>query len=88
MSGNYTNVRSLDRKRVLQSLPGNLTQLNISIVYDSMQRHGDNLVCRSKPSDGTLHEVFGITFLMGCLDGPPIQSMAQLDDTIRKILFQ
>jgi hypothetical protein len=88
MSGNYTNVKSLDRKRVLQSLTENLTQLNISIAFDGMQRHGDNLVCGSKPSDGTLHEVFGITIDMGCLDGPPVQSIAQLDDTVRKILFQ
>ena len=53
-----------------------------------MQRHGDNLVCGSKPSDGTLHEVFGITIDIGCLNGPPVQSIAQLEDTVWKILFQ
>lgn len=88
MSANFSNVKSVDRRRVLQSLTENLTQLNISIAYDGMQRHGESLVCGTKPSDGTLHDIFGITIDMGCLDGPPVLSMTQLDDTVRKTIFQ
>lgn len=88
MSGMFLNLKSVDRKRVLQSLTENLCQLNVSVAYDGMQRHGDQLVSGAKSSDGTLHSIFGITIDMACLDGPPVMNITQLDDVVRKEFYE
>lgn len=87
MSNSFLNTKSVDRKKVLQSLSENICQLNVSVAYDGMQRHGENLVCGTKPSDGTIHNIFAVTIDMACLDGPPVLSIKQLDDLVRKQMF-
>lgn len=87
MSNAFLNEKSVDRKKVIQSLTDNLTHLNISVAYDGLQKHSEHLVCGTKASDGTLHSIFSITIDMACLDGPPVLNITQLENIVRRELF-
>ena len=89
MASSFSDGSSSNRKRVRDHLTKNLNYLNISIAYNGLFRHADNLVCGRSRSDGTdvMMFHFEVDLVKENIGGPPILNYSQLDSIIRRDAF-